>query len=124
MLKGFDKNGNLQNVMVTEEGAILTKIAGNENEGGKETTLYVGVPTVGVNEITIGVNEKISEISVANYSETANVSVSVDNKNFTIGSELALDLPINKMIGTIGLSATEENTKVQYIIKGFISNTD
>jgi hypothetical protein len=127
MLKGFDEQGNLRNVKVTEDGEILVKSAGSDSSKSgneKETTLYAGVSTIGVNEITIGVNEKVSEISVANYSETANVSVSVDNKNFTIGSELALDLPINKMVGTIGLSATEENTKVQYIIKGFISNTD
>ena len=125
MLKGFDEQGNLRNVKVTEDGEILVKSAGSDSSKSgneKETTLYAGVSTIGVNEITIGVNEKVSEISVANYSETANVSVSIDEKNYDIAPGLALDLPINKSVGIVGLSATEEDTKVQYVIKGIISN--
>ncbi len=127
MLKGFDEQGNLRNVKVTEEGEILVKSAGSDSiKSGneKETTLYASVSTIGVSEITIGVNEKVSEISVANYSETANVSVSIDEKNYVIAPGLALDLPINKSVGIVGLSATEEDTKVQYVIKGIISNSD
>lgn len=137
MLKGYDENGMLQNVQVTEEGAVLTKIAGSGDEGldvniknaselipesEKETTLYSGVLTVGTSETTIGVDSKVSELSIANYSETANVSVSVDNKTYVIAPGLALDLPINKVVSIVGISASAANTKVQYVIKGFITN--
>ena len=135
MLKGYDENGNLRNVKVTEKGEILMKVAGSGDEGlnvnisnadklaTKETTLYAGVANIGVNEITIGVSEKVSEISIANYSETASVSMSVDNKNFVIAPGMALDLPINKVVSIVGLSATEEDTKVQYVLKGFASDS-
>lgn len=130
MLEGFDENGILRGVKVSENGEIYVINGGDSGSGGEEqeeqkvitesneTTLYSGVMTVGTQEQTIGVNKKVTEISIANYSETANVSVSVDNASYVVASNLALDLPINKSVGTIGISATEADTKVQYVIKG------
>lgn len=137
MLKGYDENGELRNVKVTKDGEVLMKVAGSGESGldvnisnaselasdvEKETTLYAGVSTVGTEEITIGVNEEVSEISIANYSENANVLVSVDQTNFVIAPGLAMDLPINRNVVIIGLSATESDTKVQYVIKGKINS--
>lgn len=128
MLTGIDKNGEMKNVLVSEDGEIFVKIGGSSDGGSeqeqkvitesKETTLYSNVITAGVEEQTIGVNKKVTEISIANYSETANVLISVDDSNFVVAPNLALDLPINKSVGIVGLSATEADTQVQYVIKG------
>lgn len=125
MLQGFDKNGNLKGVKVSENGEVYVIMEGGS--GGEEqkvitesneTTLYAGVLTVGTEVQTIGVSKKVTEISIANYSETANVTVAADNTNYVIAPNVALDLPINKSVGIVGLSATEADTKVQYVIKG------
>lgn len=125
MLQGFDKNGNLKGVKVSENGEIYVIMEGGS--GGEEqkvitesneTTLYANVMTVGTEAQTIGVSKKVTEISIANYSETANVTVAVDETNYVIAPNVALDLPINKSVGIVGLSATEADTKVQYVIKG------
>ena len=125
MLQGFDKNGNLKGVKVSENGEIYVIMEGGS--GGEEqkvitesneTTLYANVMTVGTEAQTIGVSKKVTEISIANYSETANVTVAVDETNYVIAPNVALDLPINKSVGIVGLSATEADTKIQYVIKG------
>lgn len=125
MLQGFDENGLLKGVKVSENGEIIVKIGGSgEDEGSKiiteskETTLYAGVLNIGLEEQTIGVAKKITEISIANYSETANVTISVDETNYVIAPNVAVDLPINKTVGIVGLSSAESNTKIQYVIKG------
>ena len=125
MLQGFDKNGNLKGVKVSENGEVYVIMEGGS--GGEEqkvitesneTTLYANVMTVGTEAQTIGVSKKVTEISIANYSETANVTVAVDETNYVIAPNVALDLPINKSVGIVGLSATEADTKIQYVIKG------
>lgn len=125
MLQGFDKNGDLKGVKVSENGEIYVIMEGGS--GGEEqkvitesneTTLYANVMTVGTEAQTIGVSKKVTEISIANYSETANVTVAVDETNYVIAPNVALDLPINKSVGIVGLSATEADTKIQYVIKG------
>ncbi len=119
MLQGFDENGNLRDVKVSEDGEILVKMQGGSDTGDKEeTTLYAGILTLNTTEQTIGINKKVTEISIANYSETANVTISVDEENFVIAPNLAVDLPINKVVSIVGLAATEADTKVQYVIKG------
>ena len=125
MLQGFDENGNLKGVKVSENGEVYVIMEGGSGEEeqkviteSNETTLYAGVMTVGTEAQTIGVSKKVTEISIANYSETANVTVAVDETNYVIAPNVALDLPINKIVGIVGLSATEADTKVQYVIKG------
>lgn len=139
MLSGVDSNGNLRNVKVTEDGKVMVDasggsssvstiignttenpvpISGNVGINNTETTLYAGVMTVGTQAQTIGVSKKVTQISIANYSESADVTVEVDSKSYVIGSNIATDLPIEKVVGTIGLSSTEANTKVQYVVKG------
>lgn len=126
MLEGFDENGILRGARVTEDGEILVKMQGGSGSDeeqiviteSNETTLYTGLLTLSTTEQTIGLANKITEISIANFSETANVTVSVDDDDFIIASNLAVDLPINKTVSLVALSATEADTKVQYIIKG------
>ena len=140
MLKGIDENGELRNVKLTEEGELLVKQAGggsgattttidNTSENPVpvnvisgdtvvETTLSAGVITASTTATSIAVNKKVTEISIANYSETANVTLTIGTSNFVVGSNVATDFPIGKNIGSLSITATEADTKVQYVIKG------
>ena len=138
MLKGFDENGNLKNVKISENGEICVKVTKNDNSSDKnikvsengevyvkfdekkeiETILAANVITVGTVAQKIEINKKITELSIANYSETANVTVEIGENSYIIGSNMAVDLPIGKDITNISLTSTEEETKVQYVVKG------
>lgn len=153
MLKGIDENGNLKNVKVTEDGALVVSqgetsgsgsspipvniqnesiVVGNNNSnpipvnlqnesivlGNNETTLSAGVLTLGTTSQSISVNKKVTELSIANYSETADVTIAIGQTNYVVGSNIAVDIPINKTVTSIGLTSTEADTKVQYIVKG------
>lgn len=115
-----DENGNPTVPVVGDKGGLLVEIA--EGDVGiikQTTTLHANVVVVGTDEITVGVNKRVNQISIANYSETAKVMVSIDDDTaFTVGPNIAVDLPINKDVATVGLSATEADVNVQYIIKG------
>ena len=109
--------------VVGDNGGIVVELADGELPVvSKPTTLYAGVITANTEEQTIGVNSEVKEISIANYSETANVTVSAASKNYTIGPNLAVDLPINKTVTNVGIAATAADTKVQYVIKGVEAN--
>lgn len=109
--------------VIGENGGVVIEIADGELPVvNKPTTLYAGIITANTEEQTIGVNSEVKEISIANYSETANVIVSAANKNYTIGPNLAVDLPINKAVSNVGISATVADTNVQYVIKGVEAN--
>ena len=117
MLTGYDENGNIRNVKVTENGEVLINQK-EVQEKPNATTLLANVITLNTDVQNINLNKEITEINIANYSENSDVSVNVDNIIYIIGSNIAVDLPINKTVEVLGLSATEENTKVQYVIKG------
>ena len=117
MLTGYDENGNIRNVKVTENGEVLIKQKETQ-EKPNATTLLANIITLNTDVQNINLNKEITEINIANYSENSDVSVNVDNIIYIIGSNIAVDLPINKTVEVLGLSATEENTKVQYVIKG------
>ena len=109
--------------VVGDNGGVMVELAdGSLPTVNKPTTLYANVITANTEEQTIGVNSEVREISIANYSETANVTVSAANKNYTIGPNIAVDLPINKVVTNVGIAATAADTKVQYVIKGVKAN--
>lgn len=121
MLKAITENDELVNVKATKEGKLLVDIG--ENSGGEtsqqiETTLNASVQNVGTSAITVAINKKVTSIDIANYSETADIIVNVDDLSATIGANIATNLVINKNVANISLTSTEEDTKVQYIIKG------
>lgn len=117
MLKGIDENGNLQNVFVSEDGAIKVKLDGESTDNKTEKTILSNVFTVGTTSTAIEINQKISNIMVANYSETADVTI---NNEYKVGSNLAVELPINSHIDNISITSTEDNTKIQIVVKGVI----
>lgn len=115
MLKGINENGELKNVIVTDDGAIKVEIEGG---GGLETTLNASVQTVGTTASSIAINEKVTTIDIANYSETADVTISIGDLTAVIGCSIATTLTINANVTNISLQSTEANTKVQIVVKG------
>lgn len=105
--------------VVGDNGGVMVELAdGSLPTVNKPTTLYANVITANTEEQTIGVNKEVTEIYIANYSDTASVTVSAANKNYTIGPSMAVDLTINKTVTNVGIAATAADTKVQYVIKG------
>lgn len=177
MLKGYDENGELKNVLVTENGAVKVAMEGGQGETEQveivntaenavpvnmqnqsinigntsqnaipvdiqnqsiivgntsqnaipvnvtnteevETTLNASVQTVGTTASTISVNKKITTIDIANYSETADITVTIGNLVAVIGCSIATTLTINANVSNVSLISTEADTKVQIVIKG------
>lgn len=111
--------------VVGDNGGVMVELAdGSLPTVNKPTTLYANVLTANTEEQTIGVNKEVTEIYIANYSDTASVTVSAANKNYTIGPNMAVDLTINKTVTNVGISATAADTKVQYVIKGVDTSGD
>jgi hypothetical protein len=139
MLKGFTDNGELKDIKVTENGELKVAMGGGGGETQQtvvtntsenpvpvnvtniqdvETTLNASLKTVGQTVSQIAVNKKVTTIDIANYSETANVTITVGNLQAVIGNNIATTLTINANVDNINLVATEDNTKVQIIVKG------
>lgn len=144
MLQGITEKGELKNVIVTEDGAIKTASGGtdvvkstvenlNLDENGtvkvaidgfveqtsdREVVLNSSVLTIGTEATTIDLNKKVTNIMVANYSETADVTINTGNSNLQVGASLALELPINLEITTLSITSTEADTKIQLVVKG------
>lgn len=141
MLNGFDENGDLKNIKVTEDGAVMVKVKGGGGQGGTdqvevintfqnpvpvnvmntqevETTLNASVQTVGTTASTVSINKKVTTIDVANYSETANVTITIGSLVAVIGCGIATTLTINANVTNISLQSTEADTKVQIVVKG------
>lgn len=119
MLKGVDEKGNLQNVFVDDNGALKVILEGAvEQTSDKERTVLSEVLTVGTTPTSKPINKKVTSIMVANYSETSDVSILVGNDTLKFGANLALELPMNVDIGNLSITATEDNTKIQLVVKG------
>lgn len=119
MLKGVDEKGVLQNVFVSEDGSLKVKMEGTvEQTSDREITLLSEVLTVGTTAISKLVNKKITSIMVANYSETSDVSLAIGENTLQIGANLALELPVNIQVSSINITATEDGTKIQLVVKG------
>lgn len=101
-----DSNGNLK-VVVTDGSA-----------GGSETTLNASVQAVGTTATSISINKKVTTIDVANYSETADITLTIGSTSYVIGASIATTLTINKDVTNISLISTTAGTKVQLVIKG------
>ena len=143
MLKGFTKKGELKNVRVTDEGEILTKSEGAQNSNiqntdenpvpvkiitgdkvevvqtsDQEIVLDASVIMLSTEAHIVELNKKVTVISIANYSDTSDVTMNVGEKSYQIGSNLAIDFPINSVIESISLTSTAADTKIQLLIKG------
>lgn len=119
MISALNSKKELVNLKATDEGILLVAINGEGSSSqGVETTLNASVQTVGITENILEINKKVTSIDIANYSETANITVVVGETSYTIGKNVATTLIINKTVENISLTASEENSEVQLIIKG------
>ena len=125
MLKAIDEKGEMKNLRTTETGAL--KVALEESSGGESgetagkvnTTLKADVLTVGTMATNVAIGKKVTRLMLANYSETAQISVSIGtDTNYTIGANIACDLTINKHVENISITSSEDNTEVQIVVEG------
>lgn len=116
-----DANGNPIVPKLGANGGMLVEMAGEGSVTSSETTtLASAYVTVGTTATQVSVTaDKVTGISVANYSEEATLTITVGTASYVVGPNLALDIPINKSgISSISFTASAADTKVQYIIKG------
>ena len=119
MLKGVDEKGNLQNVYVSENGALKVNLEGTvEQTSDKEITVLSEILVVGTTATEKVINKKVTSIMVANYSETSDVSIAIGESTLQVGANLALELPMNVDIVNLSITATEDSTKIQLVVKG------
>lgn len=123
MLKGFDKNGNIQNVILNEDGSIPVQMSNGGavevvQTSDQETVLNASIVMLSTEVHTITVNKKLTVISIANYSDTADITMTIGTKTYQIGAGLAIDFPINEVVESISLVSTSADTKTQLVIKG------
>lgn len=117
MIKAITENDELVNVKATKDGKLLVYM-GEGTTQEVETTLNASVQTVGITATTVAINKKVTSIDIANYSETASITLTAGDVNATIGTNIATTLVINKDITNISLTSTEADTKVQLVVKG------
>lgn len=115
MLKGIDENGILQNVCVSEDGAV--KVMLDDESSTKEKTILSDTITIGTTPTVLEISQKVSNIMIANYSETADITI---NSEYKVGANLAVELPINSYVDIISITSTEDNTKIQIVVKGVV----
>lgn len=125
MLKGITENGEMKNLKLTDNGELKVVLGGSTEEGvavtttaDKEVVLVSSVLTVGITATTVQVGKKVTYIMVANYSETSDVTIGIGAKNYQVGANLAVELPVNLEVTSLSITATEADTKIQLVVKG------
>lgn len=122
MLIGVTDNGELKNIKVNEDGEMKVAMEGEVVETSsiqdKEVVLNSSVLTIGIEATTIAVGKKVTSIMIANYSETADITVNTGSSNLQVGANLALELPVNLEVQNLTITSTEADTKIQLVVKG------
>lgn len=124
MLKGITESGEMKNLKLNDNGAVKVSLeAGSEgiettSSKDREITLNSSVLTIGTEETSIVVNKKVTSIMVANYSETADITLNAGDADLQIGANLALELPVNLQVENLTIVSTEADTKIQLVVKG------
>lgn len=118
-----DENGAIEatvkNLKVDESGAIKVVVQGDiKQTSDREVVLQASVLTVGVEATEVSIGKKVTNIMVANYSETADITITAGETQLQIGANLALELPINLEVENLSITSTEADTKIQLVVKG------
>lgn len=117
MMIGKAENGEYKEIQTNENG-VLKVVVDDGSVSSSETTLNASVQTIGTTATNISINKKVTTIDVANYSETADVTLTIGSTSYVIGASIATTLTINKDVTNISLVATAASTKVQLVVKG------
>lgn len=122
MLIGITEKGEVKNVKVNEDGemkiALEDEVLETSSIQDREVVLNSSILIIGTNTTTITIGKKVTSIMIANYSETADITINTGSSNLQIGSNLALELPVNLEIEKLSITSTETDTKIQLVIKG------
>ena len=117
-IQGVTEDGVLKNIRVNSEGKLLVDLSGLTNSQEQEHTVAANTMTLNTEEQSIQIEEDITKISIANFSETANIIATVETKEFVIGPGIVVDLRLNIAAGSsITVRSTEENVLMQYILE-------
>lgn len=113
-------NQEIRNLKVTDLGNLEVAIeeGGGSSPTKNETTLIANLLTIGTDATSIPVNKTVTNIMVANYSETADLTINDGTNDFKVGPNLALEMPINKQVTNLSITASAADTKVQLVVKG------
>ena len=82
------------------------------------TTLLCEKKTINIEESTISVGKKVTKISLANFSDTSDVTITIGEKILVIAPIVTIDLPINSVVESFTIKASENNTEIQLVIEG------
>lgn len=124
MLKGITENGEMKNLKLNDNGAVKVSIEEGENginttsNKDREITLNASILNIGTEATSIVVNKKVTSIMVANYNETADITLNAGGTDLQVGANLALELPVNLQVENLSITSTEANTKIQLVVKG------
>ena len=117
-MRGTTDDGEVRNVRTDNNGNLKVVMEGGGNTEKPETVLASAVATIGTTASSISVNGNVTTISVANYSEEADVTLTIGQKSIVVGANIATDIPVNEEVTSISIVATAADTKVYYVIKG------
>ena len=117
-MQGVDNQGNLKNLKVGATGALLVEDA-NSGEATEKIrkTIACDKAVVGTTATSIAVNKYVSQIKIANYSETASLCVVINNNTYNINSNIVVEIFINANVTDISITSSEDNTAIQYLIE-------
>lgn len=142
MLKAINENGELKNLVTNDEGILKVEVVGQGESGEdnnttiintednpvpvkevgeeKEYTVKSDIMTVGTTATTVEVNQDVTSIMVANYSDEADVTINTGVADLKVGANLAIELPINANVTNLSITSTVDDTKIQLVVKGVI----
>lgn len=113
-------NQEIRNLKVTDLGNLKVAIeeVGGSTPARNETTLISNLLNIGTTATSVAVNKEVTNIMVANYSETAELTINDGATDFKVGPNLAIEMPINKQVTNLSITSTTADTKVQLVVKG------
>ena len=141
MLKAINENGEMKNLITNEDGVLRVEVINEGESGGgnnntvvtntdqnpvpiknveKECTIKSNILTVGTAASTVDINQKVTSIMAANYSDEADITINTGSQDLKVGANLAIELPINADIASLSITSTVDNTKMQLIVKGVV----
>lgn len=117
-IQGITNNGEIRNIRTDENGNIMTSQSAGGDSGASTSDITTIICEIVDEEKTIQVNKYVTEISVANYSEENNITLSIDEEENIIGANIAFDMPVNKNVSNISVEGTSDDIKLQLVVKG------
>lgn len=117
-IQGITKEGEIRNIRTDDNGNMMMIQSAGGDSGASVSDITTLMCEIVDESKTIRVGKYITEISVANYSEENNITLTIDSEENIIGANLAFDIPVNKNVTNITIEGTEDDIKLQLVVKG------